>query len=74
MLQLAAVSAVVNHSRVSAFVFRNYTLPWRVQSEYLGTSDYKVWEAVRASAAAPTYFQEYKLGNYVLQVIMQQLS
>jgi calcium-independent phospholipase A2-gamma len=43
------------------FVFRNYTLPFRVQSLYSGTFRHKMWEAVRASSAAPGYFGEFKL-------------
>lgn len=65
--KLCAVSAVVNQSNLSAYIFRNYSLPWKVHSQYLGSSNHMVWEAARASAAAPTYFEEFKLGDFIHQ-------
>ncbi len=42
---------------MKVFVFRNYNLPSFSQSHYDGTCKYKVWEAVRASSAAPGKFK-----------------
>ena len=34
----------------------------------MGSTKYKLWEAVRASAAAPSYFEECKLDELLHQV------
>jgi calcium-independent phospholipase A2-gamma len=64
-----AVSAVMNKPSLEAFVFRNYELPVhrRPLSQYDGSSAYKIWEAVRASAAAPGYFEEFRADRLVHQ-------
>ncbi|XP_056596141.1 calcium-independent phospholipase A2-gamma-like isoform X1 [Triplophysa dalaica] len=62
--KVAAVSTVVNRGPpIKAYVFRNYTLPPGVRSHYRGGCHHKMWEAIRASSAAPGYFQEFALGN-----------
>ncbi|KAK9880477.1 hypothetical protein WA026_011720 [Henosepilachna vigintioctopunctata] len=65
--KICTVSAVVNQSHLSAYLFRNYSLPQKIQSQYFGSFEHKVWEAVRASAAAPTCFEEFKLGDFIHQ-------
>lgn len=67
--KMALVSCVVNRGggRPSPFVFRSYESGWRVRSALPGTSAAQVWQAVRASAAAPTYFHEYRLHGLLHQ-------
>ncbi|KAJ6656249.1 hypothetical protein lerEdw1_003977 [Lerista edwardsae] len=62
--KVAAISTIVNRGTpLKAFVFRNYNHLPGVKSHYLGGCQYKLWQAIRASSAAPGYFQEYILGN-----------
>ncbi|XP_065142158.1 calcium-independent phospholipase A2-gamma-like [Paramisgurnus dabryanus] len=60
--KVSAVSAVVNWGRSpKAFIFRNYNHAPHRLSRYPGGSGYRLWQAVRASSAAPGYFQEFPL-------------
>ncbi|KAM4618150.1 calcium-independent phospholipase A2-gamma-like isoform 2-T2 [Polymixia lowei] len=62
--KVAAVSTIVNRGTpLKAFVFRNYNLLPGVRSHYLGGCQHQLWQAIRASSAAPGYFQEFALGN-----------
>ncbi|KAM4902218.1 calcium-independent phospholipase A2-gamma isoform 1-T2 [Sylvia borin] len=62
--KVAAVSTIVNRGTpLKAFVFRNYNHFPGVKSHYMGGCHYKLWQAIRASSAAPGYFQEYVLGS-----------
>ncbi|XP_061817427.1 calcium-independent phospholipase A2-gamma isoform X2 [Nerophis lumbriciformis] len=60
--KVSAVSTVVNRGLpLKAYVFRNYRLMPGVRSHYHGDCKYKMWQAIRASSAAPGYFQEFVL-------------
>uniref|UniRef100_A0A8C2WF55 PNPLA domain-containing protein n=1 Tax=Cyclopterus lumpus TaxID=8103 RepID=A0A8C2WF55_CYCLU len=61
--KVAAVSTIVNRGALRAYVFRNYNLLPGSRSPYLGGSQHQLWQAIRATSAAPGYFQEFKLGN-----------
>nr|XP_046249298.1 calcium-independent phospholipase A2-gamma-like isoform X2 [Scatophagus argus] len=66
--KVAAVSTIVNRGTpLRAFVFRNYNLLPGVRSHYLGGCQHQLWQAIRATSAAPGYFQEFTLGNDVHQ-------
>lgn len=68
-LQVSAVSTIVNRGLpLKAYVFRNYNFLPGVRSHYLGGCQHKMWQAIRASSAAPGYFQEFVLGNDLHQV------
>eukprot|EP00096_Caligus_rogercresseyi_P009336 TRINITY_DN3153_c0_g1_i6.p1 TRINITY_DN3153_c0_g1~~TRINITY_DN3153_c0_g1_i6.p1 ORF type:complete len:443 (-),score=95.51 TRINITY_DN3153_c0_g1_i6:49-1377(-) len=59
--KVAIVSTIVNETRMAPFVFRNYAFPSGMTSNYKGSSEYPIWAAVRASSAAPGYFDEIML-------------
>ncbi|KAM9845625.1 calcium-independent phospholipase A2-gamma [Aulostomus maculatus] len=62
--KVSAVSTLVNRGLpLKAYVFRNYRLMPGMRSHYLGDCKHKMWQAIRASSAAPGYFQEYILGK-----------
>ncbi|XP_051885776.1 calcium-independent phospholipase A2-gamma isoform X1 [Pristis pectinata] len=62
--KVAAVSTIVNKGiPLKAFVFRNYNHLPGVRSHYMGGCKFKLWQAIRASSAAPGYFQEYAIGS-----------
>ncbi|XP_064099682.1 calcium-independent phospholipase A2-gamma-like [Macrobrachium nipponense] len=63
--KLCLVATSANTNKVQAYLFRNYNLPYRVSSYYQGSSQPQLWEAVRASAAAPGYFSEFKIGDLI---------
>ncbi|KAM8829889.1 calcium-independent phospholipase A2-gamma-like [Synchiropus picturatus] len=66
--KVSAVSAVVNWgSSPKAFVFCNYNHKPGSLSRYAGGSGYPMWQAVRASSAAPGYFQEFTLQSDIHQ-------
>lgn len=63
--KVAIVSSLVCEQRISPFVFRSYELPFRVHSSFKGSNVYPVWAAVRASSAAPGYFDEFLLDDKI---------
>lgn len=63
--KVAIVSSLVTEQRISPYVFRSYTLPFGVHSSFKGSSTQPVWAAVRASSAAPGYFDEFCLDNHI---------
>ncbi|CAD6199466.1 unnamed protein product [Caenorhabditis auriculariae] len=65
--RLAIVASIVNFPTMQPFIFRNYEHPAGRDSHYRGGAEHPLWTAVQASAAAPLYFEEVKLGNFLLQ-------
>ncbi|XP_068443182.1 calcium-independent phospholipase A2-gamma [Clinocottus analis] len=62
--KVSAVSTIVNRGLpLKAYTFRNYRLMPGVRSHYIGDCTHKMWEAIRASSAAPGYFKEFTLGK-----------
>ena len=67
--KIAMVSNVTTPNHMKVFLFRNYNVPPSTQSHYDGTIRHRVWEALRASCAAPGYYEDFKIDGYVFHVI-----
>lgn len=65
---MAAVSTIVNRGPLKAYVFRNYNFLPGIRPLYLGGCQHQLWQAIRATSAAPGYFQEFTLGDDLHQV------
>lgn len=69
LLQCFVVSTWASMTPAEPFIFRNYEYP--LSSTKLGkqmkappgSSSHEVWQAVRASSAAPYYLDDFKCGN-----------
>ncbi|XP_071133254.1 calcium-independent phospholipase A2-gamma-like [Mytilus edulis] len=65
--KVSAISCLLNVPKMKSFMFRTYNLPPGVYSHYPGNCKHKVWEAIRASSAAPVYLKEFVLGDFIHQ-------
>lgn len=65
--KFCCVSTTVSNEAMNAHVFRNYILPSNVESIYPGSHTAALWEVVRCSSAAPTFFGDFILDNQVHQ-------
>lgn len=63
--KMSAVSSLISAPRMTNFMFRTYNPPPGVTSQYPGSCKYRIWEVIRASSAAPGYFESCTLGNEV---------
>lgn len=63
MSKVFVVSSIMSRNPKELHVFRNYTYPLGHESRYAGTSEAQLWEALRASSAAPTFFSEIKVNG-----------
>ncbi|CAB3409848.1 unnamed protein product [Caenorhabditis bovis] len=65
--RLAVVASIVNLQTIQPFIFRNYEHPAGRDSYYRGGTQHHLWTAIQASAAAPLYFKEVIVDNFLLQ-------
>eukprot|EP00026_Physarum_polycephalum_P000944 Phypoly_transcript_00945.p1 GENE.Phypoly_transcript_00945~~Phypoly_transcript_00945.p1 ORF type:complete len:1032 (+),score=176.72 Phypoly_transcript_00945:541-3636(+) len=62
-LRFFGLSTLVNTLPSQPFVFRNYEYPPESRSRYSGSCTSRIWQAMRASTAAPSYFDEFTMGT-----------
>lgn len=63
MNKVFVVSSVMSRDPKELHLFRNYTYPLGHESRYDGTVEAQLWEGLRASSAAPTFFSEIRVNG-----------
>lgn len=63
MNKVFVVSSIMSRNPKELHVFRNYTYPLGHESRYDGTVEAQLWEGLRASSAAPTFFSEIRVNG-----------
>jgi calcium-independent phospholipase A2-gamma len=65
--RISIVSNVLSDKLLKIFLFRNYTSPLSTMSlsHFDGTHKHRVYDAVRATSAAPFYYDDYKIEGYM---------
>ena len=69
LMQCFVVSTLASMTPAEPYIFRNYEYPLsaKPQAKKLmaapGSSSHQVWQAVRASSAAPYYLDDFKCGS-----------
>lgn len=65
--KFCCVSTTISEEAINAHVFRNYVLPSNLESIYPGSHTAALWEVVRCSSAAPTFFGDFILDDMIHQ-------
>lgn len=63
MNRVFVVSSIMSRNPKALHLFRNYTYPLGHESRYDGTVEAQLWEGLRASSAAPTFFTEIRVNG-----------
>ncbi|KAL5013924.1 hypothetical protein ScPMuIL_008194 [Solemya velum] len=65
--KMSALSTLMNVPKLKNYMFRNYNHQPGVFSHYPGNCRHRSWEVIRASSAAPGYYEEFRLGDMIHQ-------
>lgn len=63
--KIGVVTSLTTPNHMKVFLFRNYNYPHNQQSHYDGTHKHSIWQAVRASSAAPGYYEDFKVDGLI---------
>lgn len=56
--KLVILSTMVSRFPPQTFIIRNYNYPHHIESSFMGSSEMLLWQAIRASSAAPVFFED----------------